>query len=54
MRLWGLAGKRIWCPAIAGGGVDFAGAADKDGGLAFELPAPFSYALYRYCVLGCC
>jgi hypothetical protein len=51
LRLWDWAGQRIRCEAIAGEGVDFTGTVDAEGGLEAALPAPFTYALYRYRVL---
>ncbi len=51
LRLWNLAGKTIQCTAIVGQGVDFMGTVDEDGCLAFQLPAPWTFALYEYRVL---
>ena len=57
LRLWDLAGVDIRCEAITKNGADCIGAdavhtVSEDGGLDFCLPAPFTYALYRYRVLG--
>jgi hypothetical protein len=48
LQLWDLAGAEVRCRAIAGQGVDFTGTVGEDGGLAFQLPAPLTYALYAY------
>ncbi len=48
MRLVGAQGCLICCEALLGQGAAFAERADADGGVEFALPAPFSYALYRY------
>ncbi len=48
LKLWDLAGAEVRCRAIAGQGVDFVGTVGEDGCLAFQLPAPFTFALYEY------
>jgi hypothetical protein len=48
LRLWDVAGNKVRCRAIAGQGADFTGTVGEDGCLAFQLPAPFTFALYEY------
>ena len=48
LKLWDLAGNKVRCRTIAGQGADFSGTVDEDGYLAFQLPAPWTFALYEY------
>jgi hypothetical protein len=48
LRLWDLAGRRVWCTHVAGHGADFEGTVDDEGRLALTLPGPFTFAVYAY------
>jgi alpha-galactosidase len=48
LQLWDLVGAEVRCRAIAGQGADFADKVGEDGCLAFQLPAPLTFALYEY------
>jgi len=48
LRLVGAAGRAVRCERIAGQGEPLVGQAGAVGEVTFSLPAPFTYALYRY------
>jgi hypothetical protein len=45
---WARPGTHLLCRSVAGHGVDFEATADADGRILFRLPAPFTFAFYRY------
>jgi hypothetical protein len=51
LKLWRLANKRVRFERIAGKGADFTETIGALGAVTFHLPEPFSFALYRYCVV---
>jgi hypothetical protein len=52
LKLWGLANKRVRLELVAGNGADFEETAGARDTMTFGLPVPFSFALYRYCVVS--
>jgi len=48
LRLLGAAGRVVQCERIVGQGEPLVGQAGADGEVTFSLPAPFTYAFYRY------
>ena len=50
MRLWQLPHQKIQFEHLAGQGTSFGTDSDEKGGVIFELPRPFSFALYAYSV----
>ncbi len=46
--IWGLCGNKVGCRTVLGHGADFEGEVLPAGWLEFSLPAPFTFALYRY------
>ncbi len=48
LNTWGLAGNKVGCRTVLGRGLDFEAMASEGGSLQFSLPAPFTFALYRY------
>ena len=48
LQLFELAGRTIRCEHLCGHGQDFTTTADEDGRITCSLPAPHSFALYRY------
>jgi hypothetical protein len=51
LRLWDLANKRVRFERIAGKGADYEETVGAEGAVTFHLPAPFSFALYRYWIV---
>ena len=50
IKLWQMANKEITFEHIAGNGQSFIGNGNKNGEVIFELPQPFSFALFKYSV----
>jgi alpha-galactosidase len=46
--LWGLAGATLRCTHLAGQGAEFTTEVGPEGEITVRLPAPFTFALYRY------
>jgi alpha-galactosidase len=51
LNTWGLAGNNLRCETVLGHGQDFEAAVSEDGWIEFSLPAPFTFALYRYAIV---
>jgi hypothetical protein len=48
MNTWLPGGSRVVCRHLGGHGVDFEATAEADGRIMFRLPAPFTFAFYKY------
>jgi len=52
VHLWDMADKTVTCTALLGHGKDFTAQTDADGAVTFQLPGPYTWALYKYTVTG--